>query len=99
MEEKYYINKKTHLATDKNFVLHHSVKINKRGCPNKFRGGEGRGSEKNRKNNTRLPRLLGTQHCFLGKYDELSESVAFGQKLKYFTDQNGTKGEPHKNEF
>ena len=23
------------------------------------------------------------------KYDELSEMVAFGQKLRYFTDQNG----------
>ena len=26
---------------------------------------------------------------FLEKYDELSELVAFGQKLVYFTDQNG----------
>ena len=26
---------------------------------------------------------------FLEKYDELSEMVAFGQKLRYFTDQNG----------
>ena len=32
---------------------------------------------------------------FLEKYDELFELVAFGQKLRYFTDQNG----PHENEF
>ena len=36
---------------------------------------------------------------FLEKYDELSELVAFGQKLRYFTDQNGPKGGPHENEF
>ena len=36
---------------------------------------------------------------YLEKYDELSESVAFGQKLMYFTDQNGLKGGPHENEF
>ena len=30
MKEKYYINEKTHSATEKNFVLHHSLKINKR---------------------------------------------------------------------
>ena len=36
---------------------------------------------------------------FLEKCDELSESVAFGQKLRYFTDQNGPKGEPYENEF
>ena len=35
----------------------------------------------------------------LQKYDELSKSVAFDQKLMYFTDQNGPKGEPHGNEF
>ena len=29
MKEKYYINEKTHLATEKIFVLHHSLKINK----------------------------------------------------------------------
>ena len=28
MKEKYYINKKTHLATEKNFVLQHSLKGN-----------------------------------------------------------------------
>ena len=28
---------------------------------------------------------------FLEKYDELSESVAFGQKLMYFADQNVPK--------
>ena len=31
LKEKYYMNKKTHLATEKKFVLHHSLKINKRG--------------------------------------------------------------------
>ena len=38
---------------------------------------------------------------FQEKYDELPESVAFGQKLMYFTDQNGPwrGGRPHKNEF
>ena len=29
---------------------------------------------------------------FLEKYDKLPESEAFGQKLGYFTDQNGPKG-------
>ena len=37
--------------------------------------------------------------CFLGKYDELSESVAFDQKLRYFFDQNRPKGGTHENEF
>ena len=36
---------------------------------------------------------------FLEKCDELSESVAFGQKLRYFMDQNGPKGRRHENEF
>ena len=36
---------------------------------------------------------------FLEEYGELSKSVDFGQKLSYFTDQNGPKGEPHENEF
>ena len=27
----YYINEKTHLATEKNFVLYHFLKINQRG--------------------------------------------------------------------
>ena len=36
---------------------------------------------------------------FLEKCDELSEWVAFGQKLKYFTDQKGPKWEPYENEF
>ena len=31
LKEKCYINKTTHLATEKKFVLHHSLKINKRG--------------------------------------------------------------------
>ena len=35
----------------------------------------------------------------LEKCDELSESVAFGQKLKYFTDQNEPTWEPHEKEF
>ena len=33
---------------------------------------------------------------FLEKYDELSNSMAFGQKLRYFTDQNGHE---HENEL
>ena len=38
--------------------------------------------------------------CLLSKKcDKLSESVAFGQQLSYFVDQNGTKEWPHKNEF
>ena len=36
LKEKYYMTKKTHLATAKNFVLHHSLKINKRGGPSKL---------------------------------------------------------------
>ena len=36
---------------------------------------------------------------FLEKYDELSKSVAFGQKFRYFTGQNELKGGPHENEF
>ena len=36
---------------------------------------------------------------FLEKYNGLSESVAFGQKLRYFTDQNGPKGGLHGNKF
>ena len=36
---------------------------------------------------------------FLEKYDQLSESVAFGQKLRHFTDQNRPKGGTHENEF
>ena len=31
-------------------------------------------------------------YYFLEKYDELSESVAFGQNLRYFAGQNGPKG-------
>ena len=33
---------------------------------------------------------------FLEKYDKLSNSMTFGQKLRYFTDQNGHE---HENEF
>ena len=36
---------------------------------------------------------------YLEKSDELSESVAFGQKLSYFTDQDGPKGGAQENEF
>ena len=36
LKEKCYINK-THLATEKIFVLHHSLKINKQVGPNKLR--------------------------------------------------------------
>ena len=56
LKEKYYINEKTHLTTEKKFLLHHSLKINKRGGgPIKLRG-----AKKNRKINKRPPRLLGT---------------------------------------
>ena len=30
LKEKYYINEKAHLAIEKKFVLHHSLKINNR---------------------------------------------------------------------
>ena len=53
LKEKYYINEKTHLATEKKFVFQHSLKINKR-----WGGSEGR--KKNRKINKCHPRLLGT---------------------------------------
>ena len=36
---------------------------------------------------------------FLEKCGELSEWVAFGQKLRYFTDQKRPNGGPHENEF
>ena len=36
---------------------------------------------------------------YLEKYHELSELVAFGQKLRYFTDQNGPKERSHENEL
>ena len=40
LKEKYYINEKTHLATEKIFVLHHSLKNNKRGILISNRGSE-----------------------------------------------------------
>ena len=36
---------------------------------------------------------------FLEKYDELPASVAFGQKLRYFADQNGPKRDHMKVNF
>ena len=36
---------------------------------------------------------------FLEKYDELSESVAFAKKMRYFTDQNGPRGKHVKMNF
>ena len=39
MKEKYYIKEKSHLATEKHFVLHHSLKINQREGPNKLQWG------------------------------------------------------------
>ena len=30
--------------------------------------------------------------CFLEKYDEVSELIAFAPKLRCFTDQNGSNG-------
>ena len=56
LKEKFSINKKTHLVTEKNFVLHHTLKINKRGDPNKLQ--EGR--KKKGKINKHPPGLLGT---------------------------------------
>ena len=52
--------RKTHLAAEKIFVFHHSLKINKRGYPNKLRGG--RGSEKHRKINKHRPLLPFMRH-------------------------------------
>ena len=40
-----------------------------------------------------------SSYYFLEKHDELSELVGFGQKLRYFTAQNGPKWGPHENEF
>ena len=45
MTEKYSIDEKSHLATEKNFVTLHFLKINNQGGPNKLWGG----SEKNQK--------------------------------------------------
>ena len=36
---------------------------------------------------------------FLEKYDDLSESVAFGQKLRYYTDHKGPMGDHVKINF
>ena len=59
MKEKYYINEKTHLATEKYFVLQHSLKVNKRGAPGKNGGGGGgRRVRKNRKINKRPPSFI-----------------------------------------
>ena len=41
--------------------------------------------------------LVPTGWQSITKYDKLSKSVAFGQKLRYFTDQNQPRGEPHEN--
>ena len=48
LKEKCYINEKNHLATEKIFVLHHSLKINKRGVL--ISSGEGEGVGKKSKN-------------------------------------------------
>ena len=56
----------------------------------------GFGSGRWTKHNTDFLYLQGVY--FLEKYDELSGLVAFGQKLRYFTDQNGLKHE-HEDEF
>ena len=59
MKEKYYINEKTHLATEKVFVLHYSLKINKRGVGGG--GGGGGGSTKKKiEKLISIPPLLGT---------------------------------------
>ena len=39
--------------------------------------------------------LAPESNYFLEKYDELSESVAFAPKMRYFKDQNGPKAGPH----
>ena len=60
-QEKYYINKKTHLATEKSFVLHNSLKINKRGGGVLISSAWGGGSKKIEKLISVPPlRLLGT---------------------------------------
>ena len=62
MKKKKLHKQKNSFSYRKNFVLHHSMKINKREGPNKLRREEGR-SEKNRKINKRPPphpSLLGT---------------------------------------
>ena len=41
--------------------------------------------------------LVPTGWQSITKYDKLSKSVALGQKLRYFTDQNQPRGEPHEN--
>ena len=65
LKEKYYISKKTHLATEKNFVLHNSLKINKWWDPNKLRGG---GSDKSRKINKRPPVPPFIRHLIVSNY-------------------------------
>ena len=43
---------------------------------------------------------LVTSRCLLSRNNtELSESVSFAQKLRYFTDQNELNEGPHENEF
>ena len=48
LKEKYYINKKTHLAKEKIFVVHHSLKINKRGDGVLISSGGGRVGKKSK---------------------------------------------------
>ena len=48
-------------------------------------------------NKTLYNSLVTPANNFQKKYDELSESIAFDQKLIYFTDQNGLKWGPHEN--
>ena len=61
LKKKNYINKKTHLATEKNVVLHQSLKINKWGGPNKLREVGGGGVLKKIEKLISIPpRLLGT---------------------------------------
>ena len=44
-------------------------------------------------------RVFGSDEWIKEKCDELSESAAFSQKFRYFTDQNGPKCGPHEIEF
>ena len=55
LKEKYYINKKAHLATKTIFVPHHSLKINKQGVLISYCG-----AAKKSENKRPPPRLLGT---------------------------------------
>ena len=58
-----------------------------------WNGKKNRKKKKKKSKKMRI-RFLVTSEYLLSMHDELSESVVFGQKLRYFRDQNGTKVEP-----